>query len=82
MNHMIAGIDPKRMGNAHANLVPYQVVPVSDGHIILATGNDGQYRRTCEVLGVPELVTDPRFVDNEQRVNNRDQLMPLLIART
>ncbi|QCI66333.1 CaiB/BaiF CoA transferase family protein [Phreatobacter stygius] len=82
MNHMIAGVDPKRMGNAHANLVPYQVVPVSDGHIILATGNDGQYRRTCEVLGVPELVTDPRFVDNEQRVNNRDLLMPLLIART
>lgn len=82
MNHLIAGTEPKRMGNAHANLVPYQVVPVSDGHIILATGNDGQYRRTCEVLGVAELADDPRFIDNEQRVINRDALMALLVART
>lgn len=82
MNHLIAGTEPKRMGNAHANLVPYQVVPVSDGHIILATGNDGQYRRTCEVLGVAALADDPRFIDNEQRVINRDALMALLIART
>jgi crotonobetainyl-CoA:carnitine CoA-transferase CaiB-like acyl-CoA transferase len=82
MNHLIAGIDPKRMGNAHANLVPYQVVPVKDGHIILATGNDGQYRRTCEVLGIAELADDPRFIDNEQRVINREILMPLITART
>ena len=82
MNHLMAGVNPKRMGNSHAQLVPYQVVPVSDGHIILATGNDGQYRRTCDVLGVPELKDDPRFIDNEQRVLHRDILMPLLIART
>ncbi|WP_342360945.1 CaiB/BaiF CoA-transferase family protein [Terrarubrum flagellatum] len=81
MNHLIAGLTPKRMGNAHAQLVPYQVIPVKDGHIILATGNDGQYQRTCDVLGVPELKDDPRFIDNEARVNNREHLMPLLIAR-
>lgn len=82
LNYLIGHIKPKRMGNAHANLVPYQVLPVSDGHMILAVGNDAQYARTCAVLGVPELITDPRFMDNEQRVINRDALMPLIIART
>ena len=82
MNHLIGGVKPKRMGNAHANIVPYQVVPVSDGHIIIATGNDGQYHRLCEVLGVPELATDPRFAENAGRVGLREVLVPLLTART
>jgi crotonobetainyl-CoA:carnitine CoA-transferase CaiB-like acyl-CoA transferase len=82
LNHLVAGLEPGRMGNAHAQLVPYQVVPVSDGHIILAVGNDGQFRRACAALGAPELADDPHFVDNEQRVINRERLMPLLIERT
>lgn len=82
MNHLIGGMVPKRVGNAHANIVPYQVMPVSDGHIIIATGNDGQYHRLCEVLGVPELASDPRFAENASRVNLREILVPLLTART
>lgn len=82
MNHLIGGMEPTRVGNAHINIVPYQVVPVSDGHVIVAVGNDGQYRKLCTVLGVPELATDPRFADNGSRVKNRDVLVPLLLART
>lgn len=82
MNHLIGGITPQRIGNAHANIVPYQVMPVSDGHIIIATGNDGQYRRLCAVLGVPELASDPRFAENAGRVGQREVLVPLLTART
>ena len=55
LNYLVSGKTPKRMGNAHPNLVPYQVFPVADGHIVIATGNDGQYRRLCGVLGVPAL---------------------------
>jgi crotonobetainyl-CoA:carnitine CoA-transferase CaiB-like acyl-CoA transferase len=82
MNHLIGGLNPKRVGNAHANIVPYQVMPVCDGHIIIATGNDGQYQRLCDVLGVPELATDPRFAENAGRVGLREVLVPLLTART
>ncbi|MGL4323016.1 MAG: CaiB/BaiF CoA transferase family protein [Beijerinckiaceae bacterium] len=82
LNYLIGGMTPVRMGNAHANLVPYQVVPVRDGHMILATGNDGQYAKTCVVLGLPELITDPRFTNNEARLKHRDVLMDMLIART
>ncbi len=73
---------PTRMGNAHPNIVPYQVVPTADSHVIIATGNDRQYAETCRILGVPELVDDPRFKTNADRVSNRDALMPLLMART
>lgn len=81
MNYFLNGKTPKRMGNAHASLAPYQVIPASDGHIILATGNDGQYAKTCVVLGVPEMITDPRFHNNEARLANREALMDALIAR-
>lgn len=82
MNHLIGGLMPHRVGNAHANIVPYQTMPVSDGHIIIATGNDGQYQRLCEVLGVPELGHDPRFAANAGRVALRETLVPLLTARS
>lgn len=82
MNHLIGGMLPTRVGNAHINIVPYQVMPVSDGHIIVAVGNDGQYRKFCAVIGLPELATDPRFADNGARVQNRDVLIPLIVAKT
>jgi crotonobetainyl-CoA:carnitine CoA-transferase CaiB-like acyl-CoA transferase len=82
MNHLIGGLIPQRLGNAHASIVPYQVMPVADGHIIVAVGNDGQYRRFCDVLGVPELAIDPRFAHNAGRVGARETLVPLLAART
>jgi crotonobetainyl-CoA:carnitine CoA-transferase CaiB-like acyl-CoA transferase len=82
MGYLVDGKEPRRYGNAHANIVPYQAMPTRDGHFILATGNDGQYAKFCVIAGCPELVTDPRFADNELRIANRDVLMPLLMART
>ena len=82
MNYLVSGNEPGRMGNAHPNLVPYQVFPVSDGHIIIASGNDRQYRDLCHVLGLPELANDPRFIDNVARVANRDVLIALLSEAT
>ena len=78
--YLTTGIAPQRAGNAHQNIVPYQVFEVSDGHVILAVGNDGQYARFCRVAGRPDLATDPRFVRNADRVRNRSILVPLLAA--
>lgn len=80
-NFLVGGLNPTRLGNAHPNIVPYQSFVASDGHLIVAVGNDGQFRRYCEVLDVPELGVDERFVTNRLRVQNRDQLVPLLQAR-
>ena len=77
-NYLASGKAPKRWGNAHANIVPYQTFACLDGHIIVAAGNDGQYRKFVEAGGRPELATDPRFATNPQRVQNRDVLVPLL----
>jgi crotonobetainyl-CoA:carnitine CoA-transferase CaiB-like acyl-CoA transferase len=77
-NYLATGTAPKRMGNAHQNIVPYQVFEVADGHIILAVGNDGQYAKFCEVAGVPGLARDERFVRNADRVRHRATLVPLL----
>jgi crotonobetainyl-CoA:carnitine CoA-transferase CaiB-like acyl-CoA transferase len=82
MNYLASGVSPRRMGNAHPNIVPYQVFPVSDGHVIVAVGNDGQFARFAAVLGLPELARDERFRSNADRVRNRDVLGPLLAART
>lgn len=71
MNYLVSGQPPARLGNAHPNIVPYDVFPVADGHIIIATGNDGQWRRLCEVLGEPALATSPDYLDNRSRVKNR-----------
>lgn len=77
-NYLNSGKPPKRWGNAHANIVPYQTFACADGHIIVATGNDGQYQKFVEAGGQPELGSDPRFATNPLRVQNRDQLVPLL----
>ena len=79
-NYLNSGKPPKRWGNAHANIVPYQTFACADGHIIVAAGNDSQYQKFVEAGGQPELATDPRFATNPQRVSNRDVLVPLLDA--
>ena len=77
-NYLNSGKAPKRWGNAHANIVPYQTFACSDGHIIVAAGNDGQYQKFVEAGGRPELALDPRFATNPSRVQHRDVLVPLL----
>ena len=80
-NYLASGIAPKRMGNAHANVVPYQVFATADGQLVIAVGNDGQYRKLCAILGVPEWADDMRFVNNAARLANRAELIPLLAAK-
>jgi crotonobetainyl-CoA:carnitine CoA-transferase CaiB-like acyl-CoA transferase len=75
------GVVPFRMGNSHPSLFPYEPLPCADGELIITAGNDGQFRRLCEVLGVPELADDPRFLRNEDRTANRHELRPLLVER-
>jgi crotonobetainyl-CoA:carnitine CoA-transferase CaiB-like acyl-CoA transferase len=82
LNYLTARKVPGRLGNGHPNIVPYQVFPSSDGHFILAVGNDAQYQRFCEFAGVPELATDQRFATNAARVGNREILVPLLTQAT
>ncbi|GAB3193801.1 CaiB/BaiF CoA-transferase family protein [Geodermatophilus arenarius] len=78
----VAGdVVPFRMGNSHPSLFPYEPLPCADGDLIVTAGNDGQFRKLCEVLGVPELVEDPRFLHNEDRTANREELRPLLVER-
>jgi len=78
----VAGdVVPFRMGNSHPSLFPYEPLPCADGELIITAGNDGQFRKLCEVLGVPELTEDPRFRRNEDRTANRDELRPLLVER-
>lgn len=78
LNYLTTGVPPKRLGNAHPNIVPYQDFPTADGDFILTVGNDGQFRKFCEVAGHPEWATDPRFVSNAARVANRAELIPLI----
>lgn len=78
MNYLATGSNPRRMGNAHPSIVPYQDFTTADGHMILAIGNDGQFARFCEVAGRPELAADARFATNRARVENRAELIPLL----
>ena len=78
--YLATGVAPQRAGNAHQNIVPYQVFEVADGHLILAVGNDGQFGRFCAVAGSPELARDPRFARNADRVRHRAILVPLLAA--
>ncbi len=82
MNYLASGVSPKRLGNAHPNIVPYQTFAMSDGHLIVAVGNDGQFARFCTVLGVPTLAVDARFISNAARVNHRTALTALLSAQT
>ena len=82
MNYLATGVSPKRLGNAHPNIVPYQDFPSADGNFILAVGNDGQFRKFCEVAGIASLADDPRFVTNKARVAHRAELIPLLRQAT
>jgi formyl-CoA transferase len=79
-NYLASGKPPARWGNAHPNIVPYQTFAASDGHIIVAVGNDGQYRKFVAAGGQPELADDPRFATNPARVRNREILVPILAA--
>jgi crotonobetainyl-CoA:carnitine CoA-transferase CaiB-like acyl-CoA transferase len=76
-----AGVVPHRMGNSHPSLFPYEPLPTLDGDLVVAAGNDAQFRSLCTVLGVPELGTDQRFATNSGRTAHRDQLRPLLVER-
>jgi len=78
LNYLVSGTSPSRMGNAHPNIVPYQVFATANGHLSLAVGNDGQFTALCKVLGTEALATDPRFATNQQRVSHRAELIPLL----
>lgn len=79
MNYLVSGDTPERLGNAHASIAPYQVFPTSDGHVVLAVGNDGQFRDFCEAAGV-DLADDPRFAHNAARVVNRIELAAAISA--
>ena len=81
LNYLCSGASPKRMGNAHPNIAPYQVLASSDGHFIVAVGNDGQFRRFCEVLDLPGMADDERFATNAARVRNRAALDADIEAR-
>ena len=82
MNYFVSGNEPKRLGNSHPNIVPYDVFPVADGDIIIAAGNDGQYRKLCSVLGQPELGIHPDYALSKDRVKNRVALTQVLHALT
>lgn len=80
LNYFVSGNSPKRLGNAHPNIVPYQVFAVSDGHMILAVGNDSQFRKLCAILGMPELGENPSYATNAARVAHRAELVSILEA--
>jgi crotonobetainyl-CoA:carnitine CoA-transferase CaiB-like acyl-CoA transferase len=82
LNYLVGGKIPQRIGNTHPNIVPYQEFPVSDGHIIVATGNDNQYVKFCDVIGGPELGKDPKYKDNVGRLTHRDELVAKLTVLT
>ncbi len=82
MNYLTTGVAPKRLGNAHPNIVPYQDFPTADGNFILTVGNDSQFRKFAEVAGQSRWATDPRFLTNKLRVANRSELIPLIRQAT
>jgi len=82
LNYLVSGKVPKRIGNAHPNIVPYQVFPVADGHIIIATGNDSQFAKLCAVLGEPGISGEPNYRANSDRLQHREELIARLSALT
>ncbi len=78
MNYLVSGEPPRRLGNAHPNIAPYQTFAVADGHIIIAVGNDRQFAKLVALLGLPDLAQDPRFLTNADRVGNREALAAAL----
>jgi len=85
VNHSSAyaagGVVPYRMGNAHPSVFPYEPLPTADNDLIVTAANDGQFRKLCEVLGIPGVADDPRFARNADRTERRDELRPLLVER-
>jgi crotonobetainyl-CoA:carnitine CoA-transferase CaiB-like acyl-CoA transferase len=81
-NYLLGGTVPHRLGNAHPNIVPYQLFPAADGHLIIACGNDRQFAALCDILDLPDLATNPDFATNPARVAHRDRLVPRLAAAT
>ncbi|MBU3030889.1 CaiB/BaiF CoA transferase family protein [Paracoccus marinaquae] len=81
-NYLLGSKVPHRLGNAHPNIVPYQLFPASDGHLIIACGNDRQFAALCRVLDLPDLPADPDFASNGGRVSHRERLIPLLSQAT
>jgi crotonobetainyl-CoA:carnitine CoA-transferase CaiB-like acyl-CoA transferase len=79
--YVAGGVVPYRMGNAHPSVFPYEPLPTADDDLIVAAPNDGQFRKLCEVLGIPEIPDDPRFAHNVDRTKNREELRPILTAR-
>ena len=79
--YVAGGVVPQRMGNAHPSLFPYEALPTADVEMIIAAGNNGQFGKLCEVLGLPELPHDPRFANTKDRTRNREDLRPLLVER-
>ncbi len=79
--YVAGGVVPFRMGNAHPSVFPYEPLPTADNDLIVAAANDGQFRRLCEVLGLPEVPDDPRFARNADRTRNREELRPVLVQR-
>jgi formyl-CoA transferase len=78
LNYLTSGVSPTRAGNAHPNIVPYQVFATADGHVIVAVGNDSQYARFCDYLGHPDWATDPAYATNTARLAHRDTLVPMI----
>jgi formyl-CoA transferase len=78
MNYLVGGSSPQRAGNAHQNIVPYQVFQCADGHVIIAVGNDSQFRKFCDIAAHPEWAADPRFATNAARVRERDVIVPMI----
>ena len=79
--YVAGGTVPFRMGNAHPSLFPYEPLPTADGELIVIAGNDGQFRKLCQVLDLPGLPDDPRFGRNQDRTANREELRPILVER-
>jgi crotonobetainyl-CoA:carnitine CoA-transferase CaiB-like acyl-CoA transferase len=80
-NYLLTGLAPPRRGNQHPNVVPYQVFEAADGHVIVAVGNDAQFARFCRVIGTEGLADDPRFRTNQNRLRNREALIPAVEAK-
>ena len=82
LNFLVSGDVPQRIGNAHPNIVPYQVFPAADGHLIVATGNDRQFQKFCAAVGEGKLADDPAYLTNKDRLAHRDELVAKLSAAT
>jgi crotonobetainyl-CoA:carnitine CoA-transferase CaiB-like acyl-CoA transferase len=79
--YVAGGVVPYRMGNAHPSVFPYEPLPTKDNDLIIAAANDGQFRKLCQVLGIPEIADDPRYARNADRTKNREELRPILAGR-